>query len=272
MDGARFQLDFDGDRLDAAAAHGQEAEERVEGQRSQRSPRWQLTRCISEALDLVLNKDIRFTGVRQPFGPMMSDEIFGMMSDEISGGDWFSGVGPRQKLRLLKLLRQSAGICSRSNLPFDPDTQKKAGQTVTMKTSWSSPDHGNFPARSGLAETQVNGDYSSCGTNGHDYGRRNEACNAQYRCQGLPDILADKHAAEVFQVTDVDEVNDWVKRKTEGKIDKIIDQRDGVSIFPRLTSFALFERYLKSLISPGPRAEGRCARIDKQEHGRRGIR
>jgi len=41
-------------------------------------------------------------------------------------------------------------------------------------------------------------------------------------------LLAEKYAAEVFQVTAVDEVNDWVRRKTEDKIDKIIDQLSDV--------------------------------------------
>jgi serpin B len=43
-------------------------------------------------------------------------------------------------------------------------------------------------------------------------------------------LLADKYAAEVLRVADVSEVNDWVKRKTEGKIEKIIDQLSDVTL------------------------------------------
>ncbi len=42
-------------------------------------------------------------------------------------------------------------------------------------------------------------------------------------------LLADKYGAEVLHDIGVDDVNAWVKRKTEGKIDKIIDQVDPAS-------------------------------------------
>jgi serpin B len=39
-------------------------------------------------------------------------------------------------------------------------------------------------------------------------------------------LLKDKYAAEVFQNATLDDVNGWVSRKTEGKIDKILDRLD----------------------------------------------
>jgi serpin B len=39
-------------------------------------------------------------------------------------------------------------------------------------------------------------------------------------------LLGDKYSAEIFRNAGLDEINGWVKRKTEGKIDKIIDQFD----------------------------------------------
>jgi serpin B len=39
-------------------------------------------------------------------------------------------------------------------------------------------------------------------------------------------LLKDKYAAEVFQNAGLDEINGWVNRKTEGKIDKILDMLD----------------------------------------------
>ncbi len=39
-------------------------------------------------------------------------------------------------------------------------------------------------------------------------------------------LLADKYAAEVFRNATLDSVNGWVARKTEGKIDKILDRLD----------------------------------------------
>ena len=39
-------------------------------------------------------------------------------------------------------------------------------------------------------------------------------------------LLKDKYAAEVFQNAGLDEINGWVNRKTEGKIDKILDGLD----------------------------------------------
>jgi serpin B len=39
-------------------------------------------------------------------------------------------------------------------------------------------------------------------------------------------LLKDKYAAEVFKNARLNDVNAWVKRKTEGKIDKILDQLD----------------------------------------------
>jgi serpin B len=39
-------------------------------------------------------------------------------------------------------------------------------------------------------------------------------------------LLADKYGAEVFRDAGLDEVNGWVKRKTEGKIERILDKLD----------------------------------------------
>jgi serpin B len=39
-------------------------------------------------------------------------------------------------------------------------------------------------------------------------------------------LLKDKYAAEVFRNATVDDVNGWVSRKTEGKIDRILDRLD----------------------------------------------
>jgi serpin B len=39
-------------------------------------------------------------------------------------------------------------------------------------------------------------------------------------------LLADKYGAEVFRGAGLDEINGWVERKTEGKIEKILDQID----------------------------------------------
>jgi serpin B len=41
-------------------------------------------------------------------------------------------------------------------------------------------------------------------------------------------LLKDKYAAEVFRGASVDTVNGWVKKKTEGKIDKILDRMSDV--------------------------------------------
>ena len=40
------------------------------------------------------------------------------------------------------------------------------------------------------------------------------------------ELLKDKYAAEVFRNATLDDVNGWVSRKTEGKIDKILDHLD----------------------------------------------
>src|SRR5436309_2891460 len=39
-------------------------------------------------------------------------------------------------------------------------------------------------------------------------------------------LLSDRYAAEVFQNAGLDDVNGWVKRKTEGKIEKILERLD----------------------------------------------
>jgi serpin B len=39
-------------------------------------------------------------------------------------------------------------------------------------------------------------------------------------------LLKDKYAAQVFQNATLDDINGWVSRKTEGKIDKILDRLD----------------------------------------------
>jgi serpin B len=43
-------------------------------------------------------------------------------------------------------------------------------------------------------------------------------------------LLKDKYAAEVFQHAGLDDINGWVNRKTEGKIDKILEKRNPNSI------------------------------------------
>jgi serpin B len=43
-------------------------------------------------------------------------------------------------------------------------------------------------------------------------------------------LLKDKYAAEVFQNATLAEINGWVSRKTEGKIDRILDQLDPDSV------------------------------------------
>jgi serpin B len=42
-------------------------------------------------------------------------------------------------------------------------------------------------------------------------------------------LLKDKYAAEVFRNATVDDVNGWVSRKTEGKIDQVLDRLDPAS-------------------------------------------
>jgi serpin B len=42
-------------------------------------------------------------------------------------------------------------------------------------------------------------------------------------------LLRDKYGAEVFHKAGLDDINSWVKRKTEGKIEKIIDRLDSSS-------------------------------------------
>ena len=39
-------------------------------------------------------------------------------------------------------------------------------------------------------------------------------------------LLRDNHGADVFQNVDIGQINDWVQRKTEGKIDRILDRLD----------------------------------------------
>jgi serpin B len=43
-------------------------------------------------------------------------------------------------------------------------------------------------------------------------------------------LLQDKYAAEVFQGAKLGDINGWVRRKTEGKIDKILEQLDPQSV------------------------------------------
>jgi serpin B len=43
---------------------------------------------------------------------------------------------------------------------------------------------------------------------------------------GYVDLLKEKYQAEVFRGAGLDEINGWVKRKTEGKIEKILDRLD----------------------------------------------
>jgi serpin B len=54
-------------------------------------------------------------------------------------------------------------------------------------------------------------------------------------------LLADRYAAETFRNAGLDEVNGWVKRKTEGKIDRILDQLD-----PDAAAVLLNAAYFKS--------------------------
>ncbi len=44
--------------------------------------------------------------------------------------------------------------------------------------------------------------------------------------QSYRSLLKDKYAAEVFRNVTLDDINSWVDRKTEGKIDRILDQLD----------------------------------------------
>ncbi len=44
------------------------------------------------------------------------------------------------------------------------------------------------------------------------------------------ELLKDKYAAEVFRNATLDDVNGWVSRKTEGKIDRILEQLDPDSV------------------------------------------
>jgi serpin B len=39
-------------------------------------------------------------------------------------------------------------------------------------------------------------------------------------------LLKDKYGAEIFRDAGLDEINGWVKRKTEGKVDRIVDKLD----------------------------------------------
>ena len=43
---------------------------------------------------------------------------------------------------------------------------------------------------------------------------------------GYAALLEDKYGAEIFRNAGLDDVNAWVKRKTEGKIERILDQLD----------------------------------------------
>lgn len=53
--------------------------------------------------------------------------------------------------------------------------------------------------------------------------------------------LASKYSAEIFRGTDVEKVNSWVKRKTEGKIEAILDRLD-----PRTVAVLLNAVYFKA--------------------------
>ncbi len=39
-------------------------------------------------------------------------------------------------------------------------------------------------------------------------------------------LLWDKYEAEVFRNVDLDQINNWVRRKTKGKIERILDGLD----------------------------------------------
>jgi len=66
-------------------------------------------------------------------------------------------------------------------------------------------------------------------------------------------LLAAKYAAEAFEAAGVNEVNDWVKRKTEGKIDKIIDQLPDVVLLNAIYFKARWQlTFNKDLTGPKP--------------------
>jgi len=69
-------------------------------------------------------------------------------------------------------------------------------------------------------------------------------------------LIKDKYAAEVFQGADLDTINDWVKRKTEGKIDKILDRLDPTTAAVLINAIYFKARWLstfdKQLTEDGP--------------------
>jgi serpin B len=75
-------------------------------------------------------------------------------------------------------------------------------------------------------------------------------------------LLADKYAAEVLQGVGVNEVNDWVKRKTEGKIDKIIDQLPDVILLNAIYFKARWEStFSKELTQDKPFSLSRSRKV-----------